>query len=837
MIIRAFRESNPALWTCQESTTCGCYRVIAQVVKVSSLSGIQRMTAAVQKAPRILQTEAERLAADLYGVNVTAELLPSERDQNFLLVDAQSRLNGASTSSKGQFVLKIANSEESRETLEFQNELIQFLAASKIGLEFPRIVRSKSGEDIATIMDSSGQEHFVRLVTWLDGVCLAKTAPHDRKLLSSIGRALAQMDSALARFSHPAVERSFYWDLRNAGRAREFVRLLPESKRAIVERFFAEWEKIEWGDLRFSVIHNDANDYNILVSEAPERRVIAILDYGDAVHTATVCELAIALAYVMLDKADPVAAAAQVVTAYHEAYPLTQSEVDVLFTLAVTRLCCSVCFAAKQTREVPDNEYLNISNAPAWALLERLSTVPFDWPTRVFRYSCAMPVVPAVKGASSHSRRTRAELFDARQKHLGPSLSISYRTPLHIVSGSREYLYDSDGRRYLDCVNNVAHVGHSHPYVVRAAAEQMAILNTNTRYLHEYLIEYSERLTAMLPEPLRVVYLVNSGSEANELALRLARAYTGRNEVIVVDAAYHGNTNALINLSPYKFDGAGGKGCPPWVHKVPMPDVYRGAYHGVDAGTLFADHVAQAAEQNKEVLAAFTSESALGCGGQIILPSGYLREAYGAVRATGAVCVADEVQTGFGRAGTHFWMFETQGVVPDIVTLGKPIGNGHPLGAVITTPEIAASFANGMEYFNTFGGNPVSCAVGLAVLDVIRDEELQQNALEVGEYLKQGLRELQRKHALIGDVRGLGMFIGIELVRNRETLEPADAEAAQVVEQMKERGILLSTDGPLHNIIKIKPPIVFSPADAEFLLSELDSFLKENLSRSNPPGS
>jgi 4-aminobutyrate aminotransferase-like enzyme len=312
------------------------------------------------------------------------------------------------------------------------------------------------------------------------------------------------------------------------------------------------------------------------------------------------------------------------------------------------------------------------------------------------------------------------------------------------------------------------------------------------------------------------------------LALRLARAHTGRNDVIVVDAAYHGNTSAMIDLSPYKFDGQGGSGCPSWVRQVSRPDVYRGAHHGPGAGELFAADVSQAARQISDAghgLAAFFCESALGCGGQIILPGGYLREAYAAVRAAGGVCVADEVQTGFGRAGTHFWMFETQGVVPDIVTLGKPIGNGHPLGAVITTPAIATSFRNGMEYFNTFGGNPVSCAAGLAVLDVIRDEELQEHALEVGEYLQRGLRELQTSHSLIGDVRGQGLFIGVEFVRNRETLEPADSEAAQAVERMKDRGILLSTDGPFHNVIKIKPPLVFSRADADRLLSGLESVL------------
>ena len=767
------------------------------------------MIAAVQHAPRLSEADAIGIARNLYGLEISAAALPSERDQNFLLT----------TTTGDKFVLKIANAEEDCEFLGMQNQLIRFLATAKIDLQFPQIVQTASGTDMGAI-SGNGQEHFVRLLTWLDGECFAEVKPHDRKLLSSLGRTLGQMDAALVGFSHPAAQRDFHWDLRNANRVRELIGLLPTDRRPLVERFLAEGDKIDWRDLRFSIIHNDANDYNVLVSGEPQR-VSAILDYGDVVHGATVCNLAVALAYVMLDKPDPVAAAAQVVAAYQEAFPLTDNEIDVLYTLAVTRLCFSVCIAAQQTRDVPENEYLNISNAPVWSLLEKLQDTSFDWPTRVFRFAAGLPVAklqPAIT-------QTDTSLLVRRKQTLGPSLSVSYKSPLQIVSGSRQFLFDAAGRRYLDCVNNVAHVGHSHPYVVRAASEQMARLNTNTRYLHELLIEYSERLAATLPEGLSVVFLVNSGSEANELALRLARAHTKRNDVIVVDCAYHGNTSAMIDISPYKFDGPGGRGCPSWIHKVPMPDVYRGQHRGEDAGIRYAQAISAAAAAAAESggVAAFFCESAVSCGGQIILPPGYLREAYAAVRASGGVCVADEVQTGFGRAGSHFWMFEAQGVTPDIVTLGKPIGNGHPLGAVVTTPEIAASFANGMEYFNTFGGNPVSCAVGLAVLDVIRGEELQQNALEVGEYLHQSLNQLKSRHPLIDDVRGQGLFVGVELVRDRQTLEPADHEAALLIEQMKEKGVLLSTDGPFHNVIKIKPPLVFSRHDADELLLIIDS--------------
>ncbi len=426
-----------------------------------------------------------------------------------------------------------------------------------------------------------------------------------------------------------------------------------------------------------------------------------------------------------------------------------------------------------------------------------------------------------------------ADLVARRRSRLGPNLSVSYRRPLPVVRGHRQYLFDADGQRFLDAVNNVAHVGHSHPAVVGAVARQMAVLNTNTRYLHENLTAYAERLTALLPAALSVCFIVCTGSEAGELALRLARAHTGRSGVIVLDGAYHGNTSALVDISPYKFDGPGGRGCPPHVRKVRTPDLFRGAYRreDPDAGTRYARDVAAAAGQlaaGGAGVAAFFCESLLGCAGQIVLPDGYLTASYAAARAAGAVCVADEVQVGFGRVGTHTWGFETQRVVPDIVTMGKPIGNGFPLAAVVTTPEIAASFDTGMEYFNTYGGNPVSCAAGLAVLDVMRDEGLQARARVVGAHLARGLQNLLSRFPVVGDVRGLGMFLGVELVRSRETLEPAAEQAAYVVNRMRERGVLVSTDGPLHNVIKIKPPLPFSTGDADRLVDTLENILRED---------
>jgi 4-aminobutyrate aminotransferase-like enzyme len=408
-----------------------------------------------------------------------------------------------------------------------------------------------------------------------------------------------------------------------------------------------------------------------------------------------------------------------------------------------------------------------------------------------------------------------------------------------MVRGMMQYMIDAGGRRYLDAVNNVPHVGHSHPDVVRAGQRQMAVLNTNTRYLHEMLLEYAGRLTATLPEPLRVCYFVCSGSEANELALRLARAQTGERDVIVLEAGYHGNTSTLVDVSPYKFDGPGGSGAPAWVQKVPMPDTYRGPFRRDDphAGMKYAQAVREAVGRIRQPgrwPAAFLAESILSCGGQIVLPPGYLAEAYRHVRAAGGVCIADEVQVGFGRVGTHMWAFQTQGVVPDVVTMGKPIGNGHPLGAVVTTPEIAASFANGMEYFNTFGGNPVSCAIGLEVLAVMEREGRQAHALRVGDYLMKGLSALADRHPVIGDVRGLGLFVGVELVTDRDERLPATRQARYVANRMRDGGVLMSTDGPDNNVLKIKPPMCFDERDADFLVETMDRVLLEYPAQPKP---
>jgi 4-aminobutyrate aminotransferase-like enzyme/Ser/Thr protein kinase RdoA (MazF antagonist) len=1011
---------------------------------------------------RCTEQQAERVASDLYGLRAAARALPGEYDDNFRLISD----SGAS------YVLKVMHPGQDRRLVDLQCRALEHLGQRAPALPVPRLVRTRAGEDCAETDAAGGARRLVWLLTYVPGRLLAEARPHTGALLSGLGRFLGELDAALADFSHPAARRELKWDFARAGWVAGHLDLIREpARRALVERVLSLYE-VEvvpaLAALRQAIVHHDANDYNVLVAgeRAEPREVAGLIDFGDMLHTATVAEVAVAAAYALLGKADPLGAAAEVVAGYHAALPLSEREIALLYPLVCTRLAVSVVNSACRTAREPGDPYLAVSEAAAWAALERLSSIHPRLACYTFRHACGLPPVPgsepvakwlmaqdgkiapvldadlrttpslvldlsvgspmlgadpaaletpaltetvwrAMKaagvevgvgrydearpiytgaafatgerptdehrtihqgidlfvppGAAVHapldgtvlcvannaaakdygplvilrhetgdgtpfytlyghlgpsclerlavgkrvargeriaevgappgngdwpphlhlqlitdllemdrdfpgvahtSRRavwsslspdpnlllgipagrfpappaSQQEVLAMRRQRVGRNLSVSYREPLRIVRGWMQYLYDETGRAYLDAYNNVPLVGHGHPRVVRAVQEQVALLNTNTRYLHENLTRYAERLTALLPEPLRVCYVLNSASEANELALRLARAHTKRDDVVVLEAAYHGHTTTLIDISPYKFDGPGGGGRKPWVHVAPLPDDYRGPYRRGDpeAGAKYARQVAQIVAEagaHGGGVAAFLAESLPSVGGQIVFPPGYLAGVYGHVRSAGGVCIADEVQVGFGRLGTHFWGFATQDVVPDIVVVGKPAGNGFPLAAVITTPEVAASFDNGMEFFSTFGGNPVACAAGLAVLDVLRDERLQERSLRVGNHLLAGLRALMGRHRAIGDVRGSGLFLGVELVRDRETREPAPEEARYVVDRLRECGVLTGTDGPHHNVLKLRPPLIVSERDADLLLTVLDEVLAEDAAR------
>uniref|UniRef100_A0A8B9XBL7 5-phosphohydroxy-L-lysine phospho-lyase n=1 Tax=Bos mutus grunniens TaxID=30521 RepID=A0A8B9XBL7_BOSMU len=406
-------------------------------------------------------------------------------------------------------------------------------------------------------------------------------------------------------------------------------------------------------------------------------------------------------------------------------------------------------------------------------------------------------------------QRGKAATLALRRRLLSNSCRLFFpEDPIKIVRGQGQYMYDEQGAEYIDCINNVAHVGHCHPLVVQAAHEQNQVLNTNSRYLHDNIVDYAQRLSETLPEKLCVFYFLNSG-------------------------AYHGHLSSLIDISPYKFRDLDGQ--KEWVHVAPLPDTYRGPYREDHPNPAVAyasevKRVVSSAQEKGRKIAAFFAESLPSVGGQIIPPAGYFPEVAGHIRRAGGVFVADEIQVGFGRVGKHFWAFQLQGedFVPDIVTMGKSIGNGHPVACVATTQAVARAFeATGVEYFNTFGGSPVSCAVGLAVLDVLEKEQLQAHAACVGSFLMELLGQQKAKHPILGDIRGVGLFIGVDLIKDEATRMPATEEADYVVSRLKENYILLSTDGPGRNVLKFKPPMCFSLDNARHVVAKLDAILTD----------
>ena len=783
-------------------------------------------------APPLSVEAASRIAKELYGVTGAIRALPGEYDDNFQLTTRDALA----------FVLKVMHPAREESFVDMQASALRHLAARAPQLSLPRVIPSLNGSPFTRVALEDETSRLVWMLTYLPGTTLAEVQPHTPGLLRSLGRLLAEMDLALVNFSHPAARRFLKWDLSRSNWARDYLACIPDAdRRALAKKFLNQFEEQavpRFPHLRRSVVYGDANDHNALV-DLQSHRVVSVIDFGDMHEGFRVGEAAVAAAYAILGKEDVLAAAGAVLAGYNEVLPLQEDELAAFFPLIGARLAVSVINSAHRKSLVPEDPYVTVSEAPAWAALERLTKISSGEAQDYFRGVAARNASATGNTSATGPGEGVPRGFSyeqslaARKRLLGGNLSLSYEKPLKIVRGFLQYLYDDAGRPYLDVYNNVPLVGHSHPRVVAAIQEQVALLNTNTRYLHDNILQYAERLTALLPAPLRVCYFVNSGSEANELALRLARAHTGREDVVVLDHAYHGHTNTLIDVSPYKFNSPGGRGRKPWVHVAPLPDDYRGLYRRgePDLGRKYAAHVAEildACRKESRPAAAYIAETLPSVGGQIVFPPQYLAEAYKFVRAAGAVCIADEVQVGFGRLGTHLWGFETQEVVPDIAVFGKPIGNAFPLAAVVTTPEIAASFSNGMEFFSTFGGNPVACAAGLAVLDVLCDENLQENARNVGSTWLSDLRSLQAKHALIGDVRGSGLFLGIDLVTDRETRAPATRQASYVVNRLREESILAGTDGPHHNVLKLRPPLCFTGEDAARFVAALDKILAES---------
>lgn len=718
-------------------------------------------------------------------------------DKNFLITADSGK----------RYILKFSTSDPLF-FLQAQNEVLRSLSVqSEL---YPTPIETVDGQDIISV-----DRFNARLLKYLEGTFLNDITDKSDELIKDFGSTLAQLDKELQSVSIPGLSHlKLDWDIAHTlDRRADLVYVTDTHKRRVIHYFLKQFDECvipKLSSLRKSIIHNDANPLNVLCNE---QKICGYIDFGDMVHSCLIFNPAIALTYLMMETDEPLAIAKVFLEAYHNELALQKDELDVLYYIIAARLCTSQIMSAKSRSEEPDNNYTTIDEERGWALLSRWLSINPVRAKRTFLSTCGYKQTP---------KKDVNTMLSKRHQYISKGQSVSYDTPIIMNSAALQYMYDDSGNSYTDCVNNIKHVGHAHPHVVAAGQRQLAILNTNTRYLYDSLATYAHRLLNKLPSNLNKIFFVNSGSAASDLAIRLARTYTKREEIIVIDQGYHGNTQIGIDVSSYKFDGMGGEGAMSHIHKLKMPDVYR---HPA-TGEMFAKELDDMAEGLNP--AGFIGESILSCGGQLVLPEGYFKNIYAKVRALGGVCIADEVQVGFGRVGEHFWGFELQGVEPDIVIMGKPIGNGHPMAAVATSQEIAEAFDNGMEFFSSFGGNPVSCEIGMAVLDVIEEEGLQEHAKVLGEYILGQWRALQQQFECIGDVRGVGLFLGIEFVKSRHTKEPDANTAHTVVNKMKELHFLLSTDGPYHNVIKFKPPMVFNQADADRLhtaLHEVLSFL------------
>lgn len=1002
---------------------------------------------------KINATQAEKILLECFEIKGNASPLPGYVDFNFRI----------KIENEEGYILKISRPDENKKYLDFQQNLLQSIEASDDELIAPQAIKDKNNDLISEVKDEQGETRYVRLLSWVSGRVWSSVNPQLEDFRFSLGEQCGLLTKALQNFDHPEAHYVFEWDVAQSLWTKDQLHLFTNQKKEVISYFQNRFEAshTSYKELRKSVVHNDPNDNNIIISDdLINPKAIAAIDYGDAIYTQIINDLAILCAYGNFGHNDPLNASLAFVKGYHSKFPLLEQEIAHLYNAIAMRLVIIVTRAAMSKIEEPDNEYLWISEQPAWEVLNKWYQVAPEFAHSSFRGACGFTANPneqkfkdwaskqnfklselfptiqkneasiidlsvsstwmghekefnnlelfqfkieqlqketpdkilaggyleprpiytsteydrvgnsgresrsihlgidfwlphktpvhslldgeviiavndkgdkeygglvvlehktetftfytlyghlSVESASNNkkgdiikkgeqigllgnypengnwaphlhfqvmlsmldykidfpgvayvsemdvwksicpdpnllfqlkslqnkNKTNHNELINYRKKHLGKSLSLQYDVPIEMVRGAGQYLMDSFGRKYLDTVNNVAHVGHENYSVVKAGQEQMALINTNSRYLHENINALAKELIETLPPELNVLHFVNSGSEANELAIRMVKAYNGERDIIASEVGYHGNSNMCIDISSYKFDGKGGQGAPEHTHIFPLPDSFRGKYRGENTGDEYASEVQKQIENIQKKgrnVGGFIIEPIISCGGQIELPNGFLNKTYQLVREAGGICISDEVQTGCGRMGKTFWGFQLHNVVPDIVTIGKPLGNGHPIAAVACTQEVANRFANGMEYFNTFGGNPVSCAIGAEVIRTVKRDKLQENALQVGEFLKAELNKLSKEFSIIGDVRGQGLFLGIELVD--EHLNPLEAQTNYLANRMKDHGILMSTDGPDHNVLKIKPPIIFTKENAEELIFYLKKIFAEDFMKS-----
>jgi 4-aminobutyrate aminotransferase-like enzyme/Ser/Thr protein kinase RdoA (MazF antagonist) len=769
---------------------------------------------ALKTSPAVLSVaEAERITRDLYGLAVSARALSGERDANFHVRTADQR----------DYVLKIIDARSSAETTDCQIRVLRHLAEQDPGLPVPRLFPTLAAEDCGRI-DLNGSIYATTLTSFLPGRLLAEIGAPGAPLLGAVGAALGRLDRALQGFFHPTLAQHLAWDVRRLPELVEFApHIGSERVRRQVEHVAAAIKDKLPGlrGHRSQAIHGDGHGSNILV-DRESMAVTGILDFGDMIHAPLILEPAVAMAELVMADVVDFDASGAVLRGYAESQVLEPRDIEVLADLVAARQAVMILVHAWRSHH--HDHGVRAIDRPARRAVESLDWLLAHRDALIGRWTTdasSAARIPVKVWSAENAAHGSVDL-ERRHRLMGKGAELFYERPLHFVRGSGVFLYDRDGNAYLDVYNNVAHVGHAHPAVVSAIQTQIATLATHTRYLHAGILDYAEQLTATLPSHLNTCMFVNSGSEANDVAWRLAQFATGHGGGVVMQHAYHGITDAVSALTP----STGEPRDPKVVTLAAPPD-------GIDAqGELSASEL-NAVEQDADQAiarlasrglapAAFFIDSSMTSTGVFDPPPAWAVAVAARIRAAGGLIVADEVQYGLGRSGSHFWSFARRGLTPDIVTLGKPVGNGFPMGVVVANRALVEAFQAKYGFFSTFGGNAVAAAAGLAVLDVLYRGELQAHAYGVSAYLRTQLAQLATRHPCLGRVRGFGLLLGLEVIGSA-THTPRQ-RAKRIINLLASQSrVLIGYEGPHASILKIRPPMPFSREHGDRLVEAIDA--------------
>jgi len=775
-----------------------------------------------RNVPLFGEEEVRQVAREHFSINGEFRPLLSERDQNFDIQCDDGR----------RFVMRIANIGDSEDIIDLQVSALQHLAAMNPALPVPKLLLNANGEALSKVTFGDKSMHLVHVLSYLDGLPLEDLSGDiGKKTFNNLGRTVAQVDLALRGFFHRASKHDHPWDMASCTRILSLVEHLDNpDARKIVSGVFERMDQVvlpRIRKLRHQVIHQDAHGGNVLADPQDPTRITGLIDFGDMLYGSLVAEVAVAADAGEYRIDDPIEFMCETTAGFDSVLSLEEEEIDLVFDMIVARNAMTATIGSARAALMPDDSR-HISDPQHYLNnVDRLLGIGRDSVTKRLRRACRFPVRCPTTEEEAWSDADEDALIGARQRHLGKNATHFYERPLHFERARGAYLYGADGHRYLDCYNNVPQVGHCNSHVVKAIARQAAALNTNTRYLYSSVLEYAERLTDKLAPHLDACVFLNSGSEANDFAWQIAKFTTANNGGLLMEDAYHGITESILSFSPCKASVE----LPDYLEGLVVPDPYRGPHR--EGTPDIAERYAQDADRairdlsaRGHDLAAFMIDSAFCSSGVPNVPDGYLRGVEKRVRAAGGLMICDEVQSGFGRMG-QWWGHEHHGVRADIVTMGKPVANGHPLGVVVTTSEILNAFIDSVAPFSTFGGNTVACAAGNAVLDVIERDELIEHGVEVGDYLRDRLRQLGDSQALIGDVRGFGMLTGLEFVTDHTLRSPATKETLRLVELMREQRILVGEEGRDSNILKLRPPLVLGKKHADMLVDGLDACLTQ----------